>query len=98
MFQIPWKTFRIGALFLLMGPAIAAAAGGKAEPIVFVADSRKFSGIMAWFANLYNESHLWFAMLTVLIIPVIGVILGLLADRVMSHIGIDLTSRDVAEH
>jgi len=53
---------------------------------------------MAWWANLYNESHLYFTLLTVVLIPVIGVIFGVLADYVMHFIGIDLSSRDLAEH
>jgi len=53
---------------------------------------------MAWWANMYNESHAEFTLLTVLIIPTIGVIFGLIADVVMTHIGIDLKHRDLAEH
>ncbi len=77
---------------------VALAAGGGGEPIVIVADSRKLTGIMAWWANLYNESHLYFTLLTVIIIPVVGVVFGLLADLVMHFVGIDLSSRDLAEH
>jgi hypothetical protein len=76
----------------------ALAAGGGGEFIVIVADSRKLTGVMAWWANLYNESHLYFTLLTVVLIPVIGVIFGVLADFVMHFIGIDLKSRDLAEH
>jgi len=75
-----------------------AAGGGGAAPIVIVADSRKLSGIMAWWANLYNESHVYFTIATVVAIPIIGTIFGLLADFVMHHIGIDLKSRELAEH
>lgn len=84
--------------FLLMAPAMAFAAGGGGAPIVMVADTRKLSGIMAWWANLYNESHLYFTILTVILIPLIGVIFGVLADIVMHFIGIDLKSRELAEH
>ena len=76
----------------------ALAAGGGGEPIVIVADTRKLTGIMAWWANLYNESHLYFTLLTIVLIPVIGVVFGMLADVVMHFIGIDLKSRDLAEH
>ena len=62
-------------------PAIAqAAGGGKGAPIVIVADTRQLEGIMAWWANLYNESHLQFMILTVLLIPVTGVVFGIIAD------------------
>jgi hypothetical protein len=76
----------------------ALAAGGGGEPIVIVADSRKLTGVMAWWANLYNESHLYFTLLTVVLIPVIGVLFGVLADFIMHFVGIDLKSRDLAEH
>ena len=76
----------------------AFAAGGGGAPIVIVADSRKLTGIMGWWANLYNESHVYFTLLTVVLIPLVGVIFGVLADFVMSHIGIDLKSRELAEH
>jgi hypothetical protein len=76
----------------------ALAAGGGGEYIVIVADTRKLTGLMAWWANLYNESHLLFTLLTVVLIPVIGVIFGVMADYIMHFIGIDLSSRDLAEH
>lgn len=86
-------------LVTLLVPGMAlAAGGGEIAPLIIVADTRKLSGIMAWWANLYNESHLYFTILTVLLIPTIGVVFGTIADIVMSHIGIDLKSRDLAEH
>jgi hypothetical protein len=88
----------IGTAALFLSAQVALAAGGGGEPIVIVADSRKLSGIMAWWANLYNESHLYFTVLTVILIPVIGVVFGVLADIVMHFVGIDLSSRDLAEH
>ena len=94
-----WKALLAGlTTFLLLAPAAAFAAGGGGAPIVIVADTRKLTGIMAWWANLYNESHLYFTILTVILIPLIGVIFGVLADIVMHFIGIDLKSRELAEH
>ena len=86
---------------LLLLPTQLFAAGGGAdlpELMVLVADTRKYSGWEAWWGNIYNEGHLVFALVTTLAIPVAGVILGLLADVVMSRIGIDLKSRALAEH
>ncbi len=82
----------------LLLPEMVLAAGPKAAPLVMVADTRKFTGWEAWWTNLYNESHLYFALLTVVLIPIIGLIFGLLADLVMRTIGIDLAHRDLAEH
>ena len=68
-----------------------------AMPGLAVADTRKLDGILYWWAEMYNESHFFFAILTMLIIPIVGCILGWLADLVMSHIGIDLKHRELAE-
>ncbi len=82
----------------LLVPGLVIAAGEKASQLVIVADTRKLTGWMAWWANLYNESHVYFTIVTVVSIPVIGLILGLLADFMMKRIGIDLTSRELSEH
>ncbi|MFP5258082.1 MAG: DVU0150 family protein [Acidobacteriota bacterium] len=98
MFTKVKALFACVVTFLLMAPALAFAAGGGGAPIVMVADTRKLTGVMAWWANLYNESHLYFTIMTVILIPLIGVIFGVLADIVMHFIGIDLKSRELAEH
>lgn len=92
------KLSLIAATFWLTAQTAFAAGGGDVQSIVIVADSRKLSGVMAWWANLYNESHFYFTLLTVILIPLIGVIFGVVADIVMHFIGIDLSSRDLAEH
>jgi hypothetical protein len=77
-------------------PAWAASGGG--ERIVLVADSRRFTGWQAWWTNLYNESHFWFAVVTVLTIPLLGLLMGQLTTLVLSRTGISLKSRVLAEH
>jgi hypothetical protein len=62
-----------------------------------VADSRRLTGTWGWWANLYNQSHFQCALLTVLVIPAMGAILGSLTDFVMRRIGIDLKSRVLRE-
>jgi hypothetical protein len=84
---------------LVVMPELAlAAGGGQVAPMVIVADTRKLEGLMKWWADLYNHSYVGFTVLTVVLIPIIGVIMGTLADIVMTHIGIDLKSRELAEH
>ncbi len=94
-----WKRIigLVGIIALLI-PELVLAAGEKANLIVIVADTRRLTGWEAWWANLYNESHAYFTIVTVITIPVVGLILGLLADLVMKRIGIDLTSRELSEH
>lgn len=97
------KTFLRRTLGLvLLAPLLfaqeALAAGDKASPIVIVADTRGLSAWAQWWANLYNESHLYFTILTVITIPVVGLIFGILADIIMNLIGLDLKSRELSEH
>ncbi|MDP2861423.1 MAG: hypothetical protein Q8N95_01365 [Desulfobacterales bacterium] len=98
MYKLWTKLTGVAAAALMVIPDVVLAAGEKASLLVIVADTRKLTGWQAWFANLYNESHLYFTIVTVVAIPIIGVILGFLADLVMSRIGIDLKSRELSEH
>jgi hypothetical protein len=94
-----WKKIIVfGFTAILLAPGVALAAGEKVANLVVVADTRKLTGWQAWWANLYNESHLYFTLITVVSIPIIGLIFGVLADLIMGHIGIDLKSRELAEH
>ena len=91
-------TWLVGcALMIAALPCVALAAGGKAANVVVVADTRKLDVILYWWAEMYNESHFFFAILTMAIIPVTGCILGWLADIVMTHMGIDLRHREISE-
>ncbi len=92
------KLMSLTIMALLLLPEMAMAAAKKAAPLVVVADTRKFSGWEAWWTNLYNESHLYFTLITVVSIPLVGLIFGIIADIVMGAIGIDLKSRELAEH
>jgi len=83
---------------ILILPSVALAGAAKTAQIVIVADTRKFTGWEAWWTNLYNESHLYFTLLTIILIPAIGLAFGLMADLVMHFIGLDLKSRELAEH
>ncbi len=85
------------ATLLVFAPSLAMAAKKAAANVVIVADTRKLDGIMLWWAQMYNDSHLQFMLLTIIIVPVTGCIFGLLADVVMKHIGIDLKHRKLAE-
>ena len=98
MFTLWKKTCTLTTLLLLLLPRLALAGGEKAALIVIVADTRSLTGLQAWWGNLYNDSLLWFTVLTVLTIPIMGLLFGILADFVMKAIGIDLSSRELAEH
>jgi energy-converting hydrogenase Eha subunit E len=87
------------ASLVLVLPALAVAAGGgKIDIMVIVADTRGLPAFEAWWANLYNESHFYFTVVTVILIPVVGVIFGTVADFFMKMLGLDLEHRELAEH
>ncbi len=83
------------AMLLLLVQLLTAESSDAA---VIVADSRKFTGWQARWADLYNESHFWFAVITVVILPVTALILGRLTGWFMAQLGINLRSRELAEH
>ena len=91
-----WAGFLSLAIMLL--PSSLFAVGTEGAAVVVVADSRAFSGWRAWWMNLYNDSHLLFALLTIVIIPCVALVLGRLTGLVMARLGINLKSRDLAEH
>lgn len=85
------------AAMMVLAPSMALAAKKAAANVVIVADTRKLDGLLLWWAQMYNDSHLYFMILTIIIIPVTGCIFGMLADVVMNHIGIDLKHRKAHE-
>lgn len=85
------------ATLLLVCPELVLAAKKEAANVVIVADTRRLDGLLLWWAQMYNDSHLYFMLMTIVIIPVTGCVFGLLADLVMNHIGIDLKHRKAAE-
>ncbi|MGB9736051.1 MAG: DVU0150 family protein [bacterium] len=85
--------FSLALLLLYLFYAIPCFAEGKAEPLHFVANTEGLSGVELWYANLYNSNKFYCALVTVIIIPIVGFILGVIADFIISKIGLDLKSR-----
>ncbi|MBA4348734.1 MAG: hypothetical protein C0415_01915 [Thermodesulfovibrio sp.] len=86
----------VAALSVL--PEVAMAAGGKAAPLVVVAHTTKLTGLLAWWANMYNDNMFMFTILSGIFIPLAGAFLGLIGDFLMGLTGIDLTKRELVEH
>ena len=85
-------------LLCVLLPQTLLASGEKAALVVIVADTRGLTGLLRAWGQLYNESHLYFSLLTIVLIPVIGFLFGTIADIVMKMIGIDLEHRELSEH
>ena len=80
-------------------PELLWAGGKKASELVVVADTRVISsGVMKYFANLYNTNILLFAVWAVFLTAFYGAFLGWLMDKIMARTGLDLTSRKIVEH
>jgi hypothetical protein len=90
----------IGVLtsILVWIPAVVWAGGPKAAELVVVADTRRLTGVQHYFANLYNENILLFAIWAVILTAALGSGLGFLMDVIMEHTGLDLKSRKIVEH
>lgn len=89
---------RLMSLLAMLLLPVQLLAAESSDAAVIVADSRKFSGWQAWWANVYNESHFWFALITIVILPTTALILGRVTGWLMAHLGINLRSRELAEH
>ena len=79
-------------------PQLAWAAGEKATNLVVVADIRRVTGVLKYFADLYNTDPWMFAVWAVVLTAVWGAILGFLMDFIMERSGLDLKSRKILEH
>lgn len=78
---------------------LAQASGDKASELVVVADTRVLdSGIMLYFADLYNTNILLFAIWAVVLTAGYGCFLGFFMDKLMGMTGLDLSSRKIVEH
>ncbi len=90
---------KLVSMFVALGTAAPVwAVNGVADRIVIVADSRHFTGWRAWWANLYNDSHVLFALVTIITVPALALALGRLTGWILARTGIDLKSRQLAEH
>lgn len=79
-------------------PSAVWAAGEKATNIVVVADTRRVTGVMKYFSDLYNTNVLLFAVWAVVLTVALGCFLGFTMDFFMERTGLDLKSRKIIEH
>jgi len=93
-----WCFTTLAALAMALLPSLAFAKKA-ARDLVVVADTRVLqSGILKYFANLYNENILLFAVWAVVVTALMGCGLGMIMDAIMKRTGLDLTKRKIVEH
>jgi hypothetical protein len=83
---------------LVWMPAWVWASGEAATNLVVVADSRRVSGVMKYFSDLYNTNIWLYAVWAVVLTVIMGSTLGFLMDFIMARTGLDLKSRKIVEH
>jgi len=93
-----YRLLALAIVPLLLLPESVWAAGEKAASLVVVADTRRVTGIMKYFSDLYNTNIWLFAVWAVVLTAAMGCILGFLMDFIMSRTGLDLKSRKIIEH
>lgn len=94
-----WRVLPILSVAMLIPMVAMAAGGGGASELVVVADTRVLdSGMMRYFADLYNNNIIMFAIWATVLTALYGAFLGFLMDFIMSRTGLDLKSRKIVEH
>ncbi len=78
---------------LLLTSPVSLPAAEQAQPLNYAANTQGLSGIELWYAQLYNQNKFYCALVTILIIPIVGFILGTVADFLICKTGLDLKSR-----
>ncbi|MEW5984732.1 MAG: hypothetical protein AB1806_20450 [Acidobacteriota bacterium] len=88
-----WRRTLTGAWFawILASGAVLAAPAKPATKLVNVADTRAMDpGLGRWIADVYNTNLWWFGALVVVTMVAMGLILGLVTDRLVGLLGINL--------
>ncbi len=86
-----WPVAAVILLLSLQGMLAMAAGAPPAEKLVNIADTRSLSpGLTKWIADIYNTSYWNFGFLVVAIMAAMGLILGILCDRLVGLLGLNL--------
>jgi hypothetical protein len=89
----------LGSAVLFLLPDLALAAGGKAEALIVVADTRRVSSpFTVWVLNTYNTDPFMLGVWCTVFTTALGATLGFTTDFLMKRTGLDLTSRKIVEH
>jgi hypothetical protein len=94
-----WDRATLGAAtWLVLAGDVLAAPAKPATKLVNVADTRDMApGLSRWIADVYNENLWWYGALVVVTMVTMGLVLGLVVDRVVGLLDIDLGKLDHRE-
>ncbi|MBI5491130.1 MAG: hypothetical protein HY905_27610 [Deltaproteobacteria bacterium] len=80
---------------LLVASTAQAAGGPPATKLVQVIDTRRMDdGVTRWVADLYNDNLWLYGLVVVVVMALIGLALGLIFDRLVGLLGINLGKLD----
>jgi len=89
-----WHWLAASLAILLLGSQaseVMAAGAAPAEKLVNIADTRFLEpGLTKWAGDLYNTSLLTYGLAAVLVMAGMGLILGMICDRLVGLLGLDL--------
>jgi hypothetical protein len=86
-----WPAAFAAFLLSLQGVHGFAAGAAPAEKLVNIADTRGLTaGLTKWIADIYNTSYWTYGFAVVVIMALMGLILGLLCDRLVGMLGLNL--------
>jgi hypothetical protein len=90
--RIRQRLAALAAVFALAWPALALAGGGKpATQLIHVADTRTLGpGLGRWIADIYNTSFWLYGLVVVVLMAGMGLAIGLVFDRLVAALGINL--------
>ncbi|MBI5498801.1 MAG: hypothetical protein HY907_01050 [Deltaproteobacteria bacterium] len=90
-----WRHLVFLGCVLVASTAQAAGGGKPATKLVQVIDTRRMDdGITRWVADLYNDNLWLYGLVVVGVMAVIGLALGLVFDRLVGLLGINLGKLD----
>jgi hypothetical protein len=85
----------VAAAVWLVAADVFASGGPPAKKLVNVADTRALEpGVTKFVGDLYNTSYWLYALLVVVTMATMGLVLGLVCDRLMGLLGINLGKMD----
>jgi hypothetical protein len=86
-----WPAVCATFLLSLQGLHGFAAGAPPAEKLVNIADTRGLGpGLSKWIADIYNTSYWTFGFTVVVTMAIMGLVLGLLCDRLVGMLGLNL--------
>jgi hypothetical protein len=85
----------LALIWCVLPTLLHAAGGGKpATKLVSVADTRAATGLAKWVGDVYNTNLWLYGLVVVVVMAGMGLLLGLMFDRLLVLLGLELGKLD----